>query len=782
MAQLEALEPDDPRQVGRYRIVARLGAGGMGQVYLARSPGARPVAVKVVRPDLAQDGDFRRRFAREVNAARRVNGAFTAGVVDADPDGSPAWLATVYVPGVSLGEAVAAHGPWPARLVLALGAGLAEALEVIHRAGVVHRDLKPSNILLAADGPRVIDFGISVASEASALTHTGMTIGTPGFMSPEQLTGHPVGPASDVFSLGAVLAYTATGTGPFGTGTPHALHYRAVHEQPDLDALPDELREVVAACLAKQPDQRPTVAALLDRLTATGSADGESEADAATLLLTEPGWMPDPVARLVQANATTALPHTPPPAERQTPATPPAVTRLDPDVPATSASPQTPQPASPAAPAAHQEPTRTARQPAPETLGPSGTTPEPTDPEPSPHAQSAGPRPLISRRRALLAVTGTALAAGATLTTWKLLDNGTSGTHSDTDALGGAGTTPSPTRADPSPAETDPSTILNPNAGASEQRWAFHAGGSVSFRPTVASGVVYVGSNDNNLYALDTSTGKKRWVFPTEGKVQSSPVVADGVVYVGSEDNNVYAVDAGTGKQRWAFSTSGVVWSNPVATGGVVYVGSKDHNVYALDASTGKQRWVFPTDGEVTSSAAVVGGVVYIGSDDHNLYALDARTGKKRWNYPVNLTVHSTPMVVGGLVYFGCEDRYLYAIDAETGHLKTLFPADSPVQSSPLVVNGVVYVGSYGKHLYALDARTLDELWAFSTSGSVSTPTMADGVVYVGSYDKNLYAVDARTGKERWVFRGGNAMGDPVVAGGVVYIGSDDQNLYAVQT
>ncbi|MBT2507630.1 serine/threonine protein kinase [Streptomyces sp. ISL-98] len=181
----EALEPEDPRRVGRYRITARLGSGGMGQVYLARSPGGRPVAVKVVRPELARDGGFRLRFAREVTAARRVNGAFTAGVVDADPDGTPAWLATVYVPGLSLGEAIAGHGHWPAQSVLALGAGLAEALEAIHAAGVVHRDLKPSNVLLAADGPRVIDFGISVASEASALTSTGMVIGTPGFMSPE---------------------------------------------------------------------------------------------------------------------------------------------------------------------------------------------------------------------------------------------------------------------------------------------------------------------------------------------------------------------------------------------------------------------------------------------------------------------------------------------------------------------------------------------------------------------------------------------------------------------
>ncbi|MEV4445347.1 serine/threonine-protein kinase [Streptomyces mirabilis] len=234
MEAFEMLEAGDPRQVGRYRIVARLGEGGMGRVYLGRSPGGRAVAVKVVRPELADDGDFRRRFAREVAAARRVNGVFTAGVVDADPDGSPAWLATAYVPGVPLGDAVAAHGPWPEGPVLALGAGLAEALEAIHAAEVVHRDLKPSNILLAPDGPRVIDFGISVTGEASALTRTGVVVGTPGFMSPEQLTGKPVGPASDVFSLGAVLAFTATGAGPFGTGSAHALSFRVVYEEPDL--------------------------------------------------------------------------------------------------------------------------------------------------------------------------------------------------------------------------------------------------------------------------------------------------------------------------------------------------------------------------------------------------------------------------------------------------------------------------------------------------------------------------------------------------------------------
>ncbi|MFE7113008.1 protein kinase [Streptomyces sp. NPDC057575] len=312
--------------MGRYKIVARLGAGGMGQVYLARSPGGRPVAVKVVRPELARDGEFRRRFAREAVAAARVNGAFTAGVVDADPDGSPAWLATVYVPGVSLGEAIAGHGPWPTQSVLALGAGLAEALEAIHAAGVVHRDLKPSNVLLAVDGPRVIDFGISVAGEASALTSAGMAIGTPGFMSPEQLTDSPVGPASDVFAFGALLTYTATGFGPFGTGASHALHFRTVYEQPSLELLSPELRPVVAACLAKQPDQRPTVATLLARLTTAGGCrDGGTVA--ATLLLTEPGWMPAPVTQLIREHTATSMPHTPP-TPLPPPETPPLATTV----------------------------------------------------------------------------------------------------------------------------------------------------------------------------------------------------------------------------------------------------------------------------------------------------------------------------------------------------------------------------------------------------------------------------------------------------------------------
>ena len=254
----------------------------MGRVFLGVSPGGRPVAVKAIRAELAADPEFRARFGREVAAARRVSGMFTAQVVDADVDGPVAWMATAYVPGPSLAEAVDVHGPLPEASVLALAAGLAESLNAIHAAGVVHRDLKPSNVLLAEDGPRVIDFGISRAAESTMLTQAGLVVGSPGFMSPEQATGYEVGPPSDIFSLGAVLAFAATGEGPFGTGTTAALLYRVVHGTPDLDRVPATIRPLIEHCLAKDPSQRPTASALLAEVGAL-QPDGD--------------WLPESLTR-----------------------------------------------------------------------------------------------------------------------------------------------------------------------------------------------------------------------------------------------------------------------------------------------------------------------------------------------------------------------------------------------------------------------------------------------------------------------------------------------------
>lgn len=273
MDHLEPLHVDDPRRLGRYELLGRLGVGGMGCVYLGRTPEGDRVAVKVIKRELAQEADFRQRFRREVRSAIAVAGLFTARVLDADPDGDPAWLATRFVDGPSLREAVARRGPMPDDAVFRLAFGLAEALSAIHAAGVVHRDLKPGNILLAADGPKVIDFGVARSVDGTALTRTGHIIGTVDYMSPEQISSdRPLGPASDVFSLGTVLAFAATGRTPFAADAAVAVLYRISSGEPDLGGLSAPLAALVSACLRKDPAARPTAAALAARLRATDGA------------------------------------------------------------------------------------------------------------------------------------------------------------------------------------------------------------------------------------------------------------------------------------------------------------------------------------------------------------------------------------------------------------------------------------------------------------------------------------------------------------------------------
>ncbi|MEV6049371.1 serine/threonine-protein kinase [Streptomyces xanthochromogenes] len=273
MDRTQRLQPADPERIGGYRLLARLGAGGMGQVYLARSDRGRTVAVKLVRPDLADQADFRARFRQEVRAARRVGGLWTAPVLDADTDAPVPWIATGYVPGPDLQTVVEDHGPLPEHSVRVLAQGLALALQDIHTVGLVHRDLKPSNVLVTVDGPRVIDFGVARALEAGTdggLTRTGALIGSPGFMAPEQIRGDRITPACDVFCLGSVLAYAASGRLPFGeaAGGVHALMFRIAQEPPDLDGVPESLQELIGDCLHKDPAARPTLDRILERIPA----------------------------------------------------------------------------------------------------------------------------------------------------------------------------------------------------------------------------------------------------------------------------------------------------------------------------------------------------------------------------------------------------------------------------------------------------------------------------------------------------------------------------------
>ncbi|MEV7686623.1 serine/threonine-protein kinase [Streptomyces bungoensis] len=294
---MQPLGAGEPATVGPYRLLGRLGSGGMGRVYLGRSAGGRTVAVKIVHPHFALDEEFRARFRREVEAARRVGGAWTAPVLDADPEAAVPWVATGYAAGPSLAAAVADAGPLPAHTVRALGAGLAEALAAVHELGLVHRDVKPSNVLLTLDGPLLIDFGIARATDGTAsLTSTGVSVGSPGYMSPEQILGKGVTGAADVFSLGAVLVHAATGAPPFPGDSSAALLYKVVHEEPELGSLAGELREVAAACLAKDPTARPTPADLARRLAPEGAAH-----------LVTGGWLPGPLVEQVSRAAVRLL-------------------------------------------------------------------------------------------------------------------------------------------------------------------------------------------------------------------------------------------------------------------------------------------------------------------------------------------------------------------------------------------------------------------------------------------------------------------------------------------
>ncbi|WP_369779726.1 serine/threonine-protein kinase [Streptomyces sp. R33] len=326
---MEQLKAGDPAAVGPYRITARLGAGGMGQVYLGESRSGRRVAVKVVRPEIASDPGFRTRFRREVEAAKAVGGFWTATVVDADPEAETPWVASDYIPAPNLAERVRENGPLTEDEVWRLGAGLAEALHSVHRAGLVHRDLKPANVLLTENGPRLIDFGIAKAlNGATVLTRTGVAIGTVGFMSPEQARGGSVGTASDIFSLGTVLCFAATGRMPFGEGSAAGLLYRVVHEMPNLEHLPQGLGTVVGECLEKRPERRPSAEEVLSALSGGGAETVTRPVAAADMGGRAPAALP--------GLPSTSPPPPPPPGGSGPPALPAGETVVD-AVPAAAA-------------------------------------------------------------------------------------------------------------------------------------------------------------------------------------------------------------------------------------------------------------------------------------------------------------------------------------------------------------------------------------------------------------------------------------------------------------
>ncbi|MFF6781284.1 PQQ-binding-like beta-propeller repeat protein [Streptomyces sp. NPDC012510] len=733
---VDQLTQHDPRRIGPFEVLGRLGAGGMGLVYLARSASGRRVAIKTVRTELAEDQLFRVRFTREVEAARAVSGFYTAAVVDADPRAAVPWLATAYVPAPSLEEIVNDCGPMPVQAVRWLAAGVAEALQSIHGAGLVHRDLKPSNVLVVEDGPRVIDFGIASGVSNTRLTMTNVAVGTPAYMSPEQAKdSRSVTGASDVFSLGSMLVFAATGHAPFHGANPVETVFMLLREGPDLSGLPDDLRPLIESCMQMDPTARPNPADLQAQLAPHLFGSGSDDSGTAS------AWLPEKAVSLIE----TRRGGRPAPKQQTSGGRGGAGSGAGPRPPAPV--PPPPPPYDPA-PVAHGAPDT-----GPVRLA-GGQVP-------------IGPGPRVADARAA-AVKAPPPEAGLAAS-WSRPRAGVNG-------------------ADPAPSATVPPA---PEPAASGWRpWRFRMSNDVWGTPSVADDLVYVTSFE--VHALDVATGRRR--FKTRD-VAWSMAVADGRIHA-SDGPTLFALDAREGGDLWRLSTEAWVYSLK-ADRGTVVTATRGGGVQGWEASNGQKLWELTgaqADFESAEAGPVVqDGTVYIWKDAR-LRALDARTGDERWSYPIGdaascggVPVRLTP-ASDGYVYIAAGSRVL-AVDIASGHVRWHFEAPAVFLSAPTfapgpaVTGGGVYLADYLGTVYALDATDGRDRWRIATESrsSLEPVLVAAGHVHVGS-GKGLYTLDAVTGTPKWRFQaGGEIVGAPSVAEGRIHFGSTDHLLYTLK-
>ncbi|MFF9906910.1 PQQ-binding-like beta-propeller repeat protein [Streptomyces olivaceus] len=745
---VDQLTQHDPRRIGPFEVLGRLGAGGMGLVYLARSASGRRVAIKTVRTELAEDQLFRVRFTREVEAARAVSGFYTAAVVDADPRAAVPWLATAYVPAPSLEEIVNECGPLPAQAVRWLAAGVAEALQSIHGAGLVHRDLKPSNVLVVEDGPRVIDFGIASGVSNTRLTMTNVAVGTPAYMSPEQAKdSRSVTGASDVFSLGSMLVFAATGHPPFHGANPVETVFMLLREGPDLEGLPDELRPLIEACMQMEATGRPNPADLQSQLAPHLFGSGSDDSGTAS------AWLPERAVGLIEGRRNGR------PAPR--PAGAPG-----------GRGPGGARPPVPAAPPLPPPPAHDPAVPAPPAHGPAIPAPVGA-PDAGPvrlagAAVPIGPGPRVADTRA--AAVAAPRPESALSASWSRPRPGVNGAD------------PAVPAAPPAPPEASP---------AGWRPWRFRMSNDVWGTPRVAEDLVYVTSFE--VHALDVATGRRR--FKTRD-VAWSMAVADGRVHA-SDGPTLFALNAREGADLWRVQTDAWVYSLH-ADRGTVLTATRGGGVQAWEASSGQKLWEL-TGAQTDFESAEAGAVLHEGTayvwQDARLRALDARTGDERWSYPIGdaASCGGVPVRLAqapdGYVYVAAGTRVL-ALEVASGHVRwhfeapAVFLAPPTFVPGPAVTGGGIYLADYLGTVYALDATDGRDRWRIATEARSSTDPVlvAAGHVHVGS-GKGLYTLDAVTGTPKWRFQaGGDIVGAPAVAEGRIHFGSTDHLLYTLKS
>ncbi|MER6213092.1 outer membrane protein assembly factor BamB family protein [Streptomyces sp. NPDC001272] len=830
---VEQLTQHDPRRIGPFEVLGRLGAGGMGLVYLARSASGRRVAIKTVRTELAEDQLFRVRFTREVEAARAVSGFYTAAVVDADPRAAVPWLATAYVPAPSLEEIVNECGPMPVQAVRWLAAGIAEALQSIHGAGLVHRDLKPSNVLVVEDGPRVIDFGIASGVSNTRLTMTNVAVGTPAYMSPEQAKdSRSVKGASDVFSLGSTLVFAATGHPPYHGANPVETVFMLLREGPNLDGLPDELRPLIDSCMQMEATQRPTPADLQAQL-APHLFDGGDDSGTAS------AWLPARAVAMIEARRAglrTPVPGVP------SPAGPSRAPQGGPAGPGRAPGPDHGPgpghaPGSGHAPAAGHGPAAgpvsapPVPGPATHRRSPRGTADPFTDPR---TGQALPPRPDRPPLAPASSVPGAPVRLGASPVP---IGPGPRATAAAPDGLSAADSATGwvrPPAGVPASAAAPAATpaVAGPGPSPDSGRWRpwrFRMSNDVWGTPTVAGDLLYVTSFE--VHALDVGSGRRQ--FKTRD-VAWSMAVADGRIHA-SDGPSLFALDATDGSERWRRDADAWVYALR-AERGTVITATRGGGVQGWEASSGQKLWELSgaqCDFETPEAAPVLhDGTVYVWQDAR-LRALDARSGLEAWSYPVgdaascgNVPVRVTPApdgnvyvaagtrvlsvdrasgrvrwhfeapavflappafapgpaVTGGGVYLADYLGTVYALDAATGKDRWRIATEPRPAADPvLVAGGNVHLGA-GSALYTLDAVTGTPKWRFAAGGEITgPPVVADGRVHFGSADHCLYTLDAAGGQLRWkLATGGEITGAPVAEAGVVYACSKDRCVYAL--